>query len=209
MIARMVVAAALLLVIASKGLASDDAALQAKPAQPQPPPATLATPTQPPALLPTPTTKPAPSREGQPFNVKVDVTITEQTGTAAPFKKTVSVAVGEGTTALVRSQATFSGGTPNPLNVDVGPTVTATGKIRLMMSVQYDAPAPPLVADAATGRGGDGQTIRSALGALTRTELRQNIIVMLENGKPLVVSQSADPVGDRRVTIEVTATILK
>ena len=208
MIARMVVAAALLLVIASNGLASDDAALQAKPAQPQPP-ATLATPTQPPATLPTPTTRPAPSREGQPFNVKVDVTITEQTGAAAPFKKTVSVAVGEGTTALVRSQATFSGGTPNPLNVDVGPTVTATGKIRLMMSVQYDAPAPPLVADAATGRAGDGQTIRSALGALTRTELRQNIIVMLENGKPLVVSQSADPVGDRKVTIEVTATILK
>ena len=96
-IARMVVAAVLLFVAASNGLAADDEALQAKPAQPQQP-----------ATLPTPATKPAPSREGQPFNVKVDVTITEQTGTAAPFKKTVSVAVGEGTTALVRSQATNS-----------------------------------------------------------------------------------------------------
>jgi hypothetical protein len=31
----------------------------------------------------------------------------------------------------------------------------------------------------------------------------------LTDGKPLLISQSADPKGDRRVTVEVTATIVK
>jgi hypothetical protein len=34
-------------------------------------------------------------------------------------------------------------------------------------------------------------------------------VLVLENGKPLVAAQSADPVGDRQVTVEVKATILK
>ena len=33
--------------------------------------------------------------------------------------------------------------------------------------------------------------------------------MILESGKPLVVAQPADPVGDRQVTIEVRATILR
>jgi hypothetical protein len=169
----------------------------------QPPPGT-------PTTLQTPAKPPAPPRrEGQSFNVKVDVTISEQTGSGTPFKKTVTVVAGEGTTASVRSQATFGGQTPSPLNVDIVPTVTPEGKIRLTVNVQYDAPAPPLVADASAGRAGDTPTIRSALGNLTRTELRQGITVMLDSGKPLVISQSADPVGDRKVTVEVMATILK
>jgi hypothetical protein len=193
-------------------------AVQPPPGQPpvvQPPPG------QPPAVQPPPgqppqttlqtTAKPPapPRREGQSFNVKVDVTISEQTGGAAPLKKTVTVVAGEGTTASVRSQATFGGSTPSPLNVDIVPTVTPEGKIRLTINVQYDAPAPSVVADASGGRAGDTQTIRSALGNLTRTELRQGVTVILESGKPLVISQSADPVGDRKVTVEVTGTVLK
>jgi hypothetical protein len=33
--------------------------------------------------------------------------------------------------------------------------------------------------------------------------------VILQNGKPLVVSQAADPTTDRKMTVEVKATILK
>jgi hypothetical protein len=33
--------------------------------------------------------------------------------------------------------------------------------------------------------------------------------VILESGKPMVVSQAADPTSDRKITVEVTATILK
>ena len=32
---------------------------------------------------------------------------------------------------------------------------------------------------------------------------------MLEDGKPLVISQSADPATDRKVKVEVKATILR
>jgi hypothetical protein len=31
---------------------------------------------------------------------------------------------------------------------------------------------------------------------------------LLENGKPLLVTQSADPISDRKVTVEVKATIV-
>jgi len=34
-------------------------------------------------------------------------------------------------------------------------------------------------------------------------------VLNLENGKPLVISQGTDPIGERRVTVEVTATILR
>jgi hypothetical protein len=33
--------------------------------------------------------------------------------------------------------------------------------------------------------------------------------LILESGKPTVVSQAADPSSDRKITVEVTATILK
>jgi hypothetical protein len=33
--------------------------------------------------------------------------------------------------------------------------------------------------------------------------------IYLTDGKPLLISQSADPKGDRKVTVEVTATVVK
>jgi hypothetical protein len=46
-------------------------------------------------------------------------------------------------------------------------------------------------------------------GALRTTEIHENLGMILDSGKPLVVAQSADPVGDRQVTIEVKATALR
>ena len=42
-----------------------------------------------------------------------------------------------------------------------------------------------------------------------KTQIRENLALILENGKPLVAAQSADPAVDRQVTIEVKATILR
>jgi hypothetical protein len=139
------------------------------------------------------------------------VTISEQTGTSPVLRKTVTVVTGEGVQGFVRSQATFFGNPTVPLNVDVEPVVLPDGKIRLGLGVQYDLPAPPtVVTDSASGRPVESpNNVRSALGNLTRTEIRQNLRVVLDSGKPLMVSQSADPVGDRKVTVEVVATILK
>jgi hypothetical protein len=33
--------------------------------------------------------------------------------------------------------------------------------------------------------------------------------VLVESGKPMVVSQASDPTSDRKMTVELTATILK
>ena len=43
----------------------------------------------------------------------------------------------------------------------------------------------------------------------TIANLNEQMTVYLTDGKPLLISQSADPKGDRRVTVEVTATIVK
>jgi hypothetical protein len=39
--------------------------------------------------------------------------------------------------------------------------------------------------------------------------MNQSLTVILQSGKPLIVSQAADPVSDRKVVVEVKATILK
>ena len=40
-------------------------------------------------------------------------------------------------------------------------------------------------------------------------QIRDAVTMILESGKPLIVAQSADPVSDRQVTVEVKATILR
>jgi len=42
-----------------------------------------------------------------------------------------------------------------------------------------------------------------------KTNLRETLSVIVEDGKPLNVAQSAEPNTDRTVTVEVKATILK
>jgi hypothetical protein len=41
------------------------------------------------------------------------------------------------------------------------------------------------------------------------TNLNEQITLILVPGKPMTISQAADPVSDRRITVELTATILK
>ena len=41
------------------------------------------------------------------------------------------------------------------------------------------------------------------------SSLSQRLTLNLESGKPMMVSQAADPTSDRKITVEVTATILK
>jgi hypothetical protein len=83
--------------------------------------------------------------------------------------------------------------TPGPtlLNVDASPTIMPNGKIRVKVALQYGA----------------GQSQPND--ARPRTDIRQTLVLNLESGKPLVISEASDPISDRRVTVEVTATILK
>ena len=142
---------------------------------------------------------PVPRRQGQPVNVKVDVTITDQHSGTAALKKTVSVVTGDGMNGFIRSTANYSNIGDVPLNVDVEPELIAEGKIRVRVNLQYDLPG------SVTGQG----TETPGAGSLRRTQIRENLAVILENGKSVTVAQSADPVGDRQVTIDVKATILR
>ena len=77
-----------------------------------------------------------------------------------------------------------------PLNFDVRqPTVYDDMSVRASVTVEYQ-PVPA-----------DGKT--------PPTTVRASSTSVFENGKKTVLLQAADPVSDRRTTIEVTATVLK
>jgi len=140
-----------------------------------------------------------PRRQGQPVNVKVDVTISDQRGGTAALKKTVSVVTGDAMSGFIRSTASYTNLGDVPLNVDIEPELLTDGKIRVRVNLQYDLPGSVT-----------GQTTETpGAGTLRRTQIRENLAVILESGKSVTVAQSADPVGDRQVTIDVKATVLR
>ena len=140
---------------------------------------------------------PAPRREGQPVNIKVDFTITDQRGGAAAIKRTLTLMVADERTGSIRTQANVYQVGEVPLNIDASPTLLTDGKIRLGFNLQYDWPAPFET----------GQTLPR--GTVIKTTLHENVALILENGKSMVAAQSADPIGDRQVTVEVKATVLR
>jgi hypothetical protein len=204
-------ALAVFVLIASPALAQTAPSRPQAPQAPQPPstpvqaaaPANL-TPPPPPPAPPGP-----PRREGQPINVKVELTITEESG-GMSSKKTVSAVIGDGFSGYVRANGIA--GDPNsaplerfvPLNLDAYPVILSNGKIRLTCTIQYLAGAAQYIAGAASTPGGPASQNQRA-----RTDIKENIVLILESGKSLVVSQAADPVSDRQVTVEVKATILR
>src|SRR5688572_25707872 len=80
---------------------------------------------------------PAPPARNQPINVRVDITISEQRGKAAPNRKLLSIIAADGFRNAIRSQESFSPPPIEvPLNVDVLANILtemqkSTGKIRL------------------------------------------------------------------------------
>jgi hypothetical protein len=168
-----------------------------QPAQ-NPAPANVAAPAPPPPPAP----PGPPRREGQPINVRVELTIVEEGPNAAPIRKSVIAVVGDGYNGYVRetgfgpSSATAPfPNRPVPLNLDAFPVILANGKIRLTCAIQYNAgtaSGPSASSDARSG-----------------TDIKQNLVLILENGKALTISEATDPISDRKVTVEVKATILR
>lgn len=129
-------------------------------------------------------------------NIRFDITITDTYG-GKPQVKTVSMTVLSGQTGMVRTQNVVAGRYPVRLNVDVQATAFASGLVSTRLTVNYQ-PAP-----AEAGAIADSQ-LREMPG-----QLEESIAVVLADGKPLVLTESADPVSDRKVTLEAKATILK
>jgi hypothetical protein len=137
-------------------------------------------------------------------NVRIELTITDQAGTDAPVKKTLSVIAADRHNGSVRSKVTVAVPGPEgpaikvsrhvelPLNVDVKPEVMENGLIRLWLILNYET-----------------TNASRETGTAVHSNVTGNQTVMLENGKPLIVSQSADAATDRKVTLELKATILR
>jgi hypothetical protein len=90
--------------------------------------------------------------------------------------------------SLIRSNQ----GSKNPLNVDVWPTNIRDGRVHSRIVIEY------------TPR--TNETPGEVLPALA---VRQTVNIWLDSGKPTVISESADPNSDRRLIVEVIATVNK
>lgn len=149
---------------------------------------------------------PAPPMLSEGPNVKVEATIRDQQPGHPVVTKVVSVVVASGEQGRVRTTAQGSGlPVPTPLNVDVHPLTSGAGRILLRISLEYGArgerPEEPPVRQ--------GEVRVGPPVPASHTMINESIAVVLEDGKPLTVTQSADPVTARTVTVEVKATVLK
>jgi hypothetical protein len=149
-----------------------------------------------PTPQPTPApAQPAPSRvvpanENEAVNVRYEIRILEEGGPEPSTTKIVSMAATRYAVSAVRANPSSR----NPLNVDVTPTGLLDGKVQTKIGIEYTAQSP-------------GSSQRA--GGVPPVEVRQTVNVWLESGTPMVISHAADPLSDRRVTVEVTATVLK
>jgi hypothetical protein len=140
---------------------------------------------------------PAPKPPGQPVNVRIDVTIVDQRGSATPSKKTVTLLLADGESGSVRStsEVPFAKASPTvlhlPLDIDATPRLIDGQKVRLRLTLNIQLP---------DSRGDDAAVNLS-------TQVMERVTAILESGKSMVVAQSADPVTDRQVTVEAKATI--
>ena len=124
-------------------------------------------------------------------NVQVELTLTDQVGNAPAEKKTVTMIVASGSWGKIRNTAARIGPNQIGLNVDARPFVSTDGPIQLELTLYYYPP--------------QGKPEAPVL----PTELNQSMTIVLHSGKSMLISQSADPASDRKVTVEVKATVLK
>ena len=118
-------------------------------------------------------------------NVKLDVTINDEREGVSTAPKTVSLVTAD--RQWGRSQ---SSGPHAVLDVDAQAEILNDGRIRVQMSLKY----------APNARAADKQPIS----AMSKT-----ISAILEDGKPLNVSESTDPASSRTVKVEIRATRVK
>lgn len=168
------------------------------------------------------TTQPVPTESALPprapglptptANVKLDLTITD-TYTGTPVKKTVSMLIMNGSNGMIRTANRLATGSNVGLNVDAAATIYQGGLITVRVTFEYTPAQAPSIVNPQNREQIDALRTQQAERGLSPTsqpaELHESLSVVLQDGKPLLVSQSADPTTDRKVTVEVMATILK
>lgn len=188
---RCVIAVVVTTVLSSSALGAGQ-----KPPVPPPPPADSApvgadAPPPPPAA-------PAPGGRARKLgpNVRVEVTFTEQRAERVIPPKTVTVTTNDGQWGRVRSSVVAGTFGKAPLNVDARPEVQADGRVLLALNLEYGESRVP-----------EGETPK--LGQAVASTLNESVTILLTNGEKLTITQSADPMSDRTVTVDVKATVLR
>jgi hypothetical protein len=132
-------------------------------------------------------------------NVQIELTLTDQAGADGAGQEDRQHGgqqrqLGEDSIDRQRPPA---GETPLivQLDVDARPFVSVDGPIQLELTLNYSPPG--------------AQTPDKDNARARPTSINQSLTVVLQSGKPLVISQAADPVNDRKVIVEVKATVLK
>lgn len=121
-------------------------------------------------------------------NIRVELMVIEEGGGEPVKRKDVSVTVADRRSGSVRSGGWVSQEKPfiqNRLRADVRPFIEKDGRIRTLVTMQYLS--EPYFQ-------GEGE---------------QKFEPLLESGKPLVVSQLSSATSERRMRVQLTATILK
>lgn len=124
-------------------------------------------------------------------NVKIDVTISDSLTSTIQQRKTVSLLTLDNRSGQIRS----AGGSSGLINVDARPSIQRDGRIVLQLTVEYQPELSP-------------EQLQQA-NVMRGTSLTESLYVVLVEGKPTLLSQSSDPRSDRKVSLEVTATIVK
>jgi hypothetical protein len=171
-----------------------------------------------PAVAQTPapsfSTKPPAAAEPQPgeigpfVNVRVDLTILDQGGSGQVARKTVSMYIADQSGANVRTTGrmlTREGWRDVSITVDARPTVIRgrSDAVRLDLGLEYrQLPSPSTGAAAVANAQSDEMSKQP-------TTLNQKVVTILDSGKPIVISQAADPSSDRSISVELKATIQK
>jgi len=122
-------------------------------------------------------------------NIQLELTITD-TISGAPSTKTVTMVMLNGTSGMIR---TSTPGYDYLLNVDAMATAYQSGQIGVRITFDFTPPTTTV----------EGKPSTRA------SRLNESLTVVVTDGKPLVVSQSADAASDRTVTATITAKVLK
>lgn len=147
----------------------------------------------------------------QAVNVRLDISINDQSSTGQqPIRKSISLLLADQSSGRVRSsgnvhqqvnRGTGPDGKPiimfEPrynveLNVDAAVELLQNEKMRATITLEYTPGAAPIANE-----------------SLRPSPLNESVTVILQHGKPLIITQAADPLSDRKITVEVTGTILR
>ena len=126
-------------------------------------------------------------------NIQLAVTISDSFSSDVQSKKAVTMLIVDGRSGQIRSV-----GGEGLINIDARPAIQKDGRILLQLSVEY---RPDLSTE-------QFDALRKS-GVVKITMFTESLSLLVTDGKAVIASQSSDPRSDRKVALEVTATVVK